>query len=187
MTLLSGFNVVQIGGGSAAAVCGRLLADVGAQVICIDPGAGTMLLAYLNRGKAVADGGDGTARGSGGGASDRARGTAEGLGGEPLRLDRAAADQCVGDCRHDLSVWRDRSPGKRSGHRPDPVLCQRHFAPADRAGGRSVGGADTSRGRAIRVHRRIGCRLCRHACVAGQSVRRVHRRVDPRSPGDARR
>jgi crotonobetainyl-CoA:carnitine CoA-transferase CaiB-like acyl-CoA transferase len=54
MTLLAGFNVIQIGGGSAAAVCGRLLADVGAQVTCIDPGAGTMLLAYLNRGKAVA-------------------------------------------------------------------------------------------------------------------------------------
>ncbi len=54
MTLLAGFNVVQLGGGSAAAVCGRLLADAGAHVICIDPGAGTMLLAYLNRGKAVA-------------------------------------------------------------------------------------------------------------------------------------
>ena len=54
MALLTGFNVIQIGGGSAAAVCGRLLADVGAQVTCIDPGAGTMLSAYLNHGKAVA-------------------------------------------------------------------------------------------------------------------------------------
>src|SRR5712671_1173131 len=54
MTLLSGFKVVQIGGGSAAAVCGRLLADVGAQVTCIDPDVGTTLLAYLNQGKAVA-------------------------------------------------------------------------------------------------------------------------------------
>jgi crotonobetainyl-CoA:carnitine CoA-transferase CaiB-like acyl-CoA transferase len=54
MTLLAGFKVVQIGGGSAAAVCGRLLADVGAQVVCIDPDAGTTLLAYLNHGKAVA-------------------------------------------------------------------------------------------------------------------------------------
>ena len=54
MTLLNGFKVVQIGGGSAAAVCGRLLADVGAQVTCIDPGVGTMLLAYLNHHKAVA-------------------------------------------------------------------------------------------------------------------------------------
>ena len=54
MTLLTGFKVVQIGGGSAAAVCGRLLADVGAQVFCIDPGDATGLLACLNRGKAVA-------------------------------------------------------------------------------------------------------------------------------------
>jgi crotonobetainyl-CoA:carnitine CoA-transferase CaiB-like acyl-CoA transferase len=54
VTLLTGFNVVQIGGGSAAAVCGRLLADVGARVICIEPAAGTMLLAYLNSGKATA-------------------------------------------------------------------------------------------------------------------------------------
>src|SRR5512143_2495068 len=54
MTLLTGFNVVQIGGGPAAAVCGRLLADVGAQVTCIEPGADTILLACLNRGKAVA-------------------------------------------------------------------------------------------------------------------------------------
>ena len=53
MTLLTGFKVVQIGGGSAAAVCGRLLADVGAHVICIDPDAGTTLLAHLNQGKAV--------------------------------------------------------------------------------------------------------------------------------------
>ena len=55
MALLTGFNVVQIGSGPAAAVCGRLLADVGAQVTCIDPGAGTILLDHLNRGKAVAE------------------------------------------------------------------------------------------------------------------------------------
>lgn len=54
MALLTGFTVVQIGRGAAAAVCGRLLADVGAQVTCIDPGAGTVLLDYLNHGKAVA-------------------------------------------------------------------------------------------------------------------------------------
>src|ERR1700730_8757891 len=52
--LLSGFNVIQIGGGSAAAGCGRLLDDVSAPVTCIDPSAGTMLLAHLNHGKAVA-------------------------------------------------------------------------------------------------------------------------------------
>lgn len=55
MALLTGFNVVQIGSGPAAAVCGRLLADVGAQVTCIDPGAGTILMDHLNRGKAVAE------------------------------------------------------------------------------------------------------------------------------------
>jgi crotonobetainyl-CoA:carnitine CoA-transferase CaiB-like acyl-CoA transferase len=54
MTLLAGFKVVQIGGGAAAAVCGRLLANVGAQVACIDATADTTLLAYLNQGKAVA-------------------------------------------------------------------------------------------------------------------------------------
>jgi benzylsuccinate CoA-transferase BbsF subunit len=54
MALLTGFTVVQIGRGAAAAVCGRLLADVGAQVTCIDPGAGTVLLDYLNHDKAVA-------------------------------------------------------------------------------------------------------------------------------------
>ncbi len=54
MTLLAGFNVIQIGGGSAAAVCGRLLADAGAHVTCIGADAGSMLLAYLNHGKAVA-------------------------------------------------------------------------------------------------------------------------------------
>src|SRR5262245_61281861 len=56
MALLTGFNVVQIGQGPAAAVCGRLLADVGAQVTCIDPGAGTNLLDHLNHSKAVAVG-----------------------------------------------------------------------------------------------------------------------------------
>ncbi len=54
MTLLACFKVVQIGGGAAAAVCGRLLADVGAQVTCIEAGSGTLLLDTLNRGKAVA-------------------------------------------------------------------------------------------------------------------------------------
>ena len=55
MTLLAGFNVIQIGGGSAAAVCGRVLADVGAHVTCIGPDAGTMLLAHLNHGKTCAE------------------------------------------------------------------------------------------------------------------------------------
>jgi crotonobetainyl-CoA:carnitine CoA-transferase CaiB-like acyl-CoA transferase len=53
MSLLSGFRVVQVGQGLAAAVCGRLLADVGADVACIDPDASTLLAKYLNHGKPV--------------------------------------------------------------------------------------------------------------------------------------
>jgi crotonobetainyl-CoA:carnitine CoA-transferase CaiB-like acyl-CoA transferase len=53
MALLAGFRVVQIGHGLAAAVCGRLLADVGADVGCIDPGRSTPLAAYLDHGKPV--------------------------------------------------------------------------------------------------------------------------------------
>ena len=51
MRLLGGFRVVQIGGGLAAAVCGRLLADVGADVSCVDPDESTPLADYLNHGK----------------------------------------------------------------------------------------------------------------------------------------
>ena len=53
MALLAGFRVVQIGSGLAAAVCGRLLADVGAEVACIDPDVSMRLAAYLNHGKPV--------------------------------------------------------------------------------------------------------------------------------------
>jgi crotonobetainyl-CoA:carnitine CoA-transferase CaiB-like acyl-CoA transferase len=51
MRLLGGFRVVQIGDGLAAAVCGRLLADLGADVSCIDPDNSTPLADYLNHGK----------------------------------------------------------------------------------------------------------------------------------------
>jgi crotonobetainyl-CoA:carnitine CoA-transferase CaiB-like acyl-CoA transferase len=53
MPLLRGFRVVEIGGGMAAAVCGRLFADVDAAVACIDPDMSTGLAAYLNHGKTV--------------------------------------------------------------------------------------------------------------------------------------
>jgi crotonobetainyl-CoA:carnitine CoA-transferase CaiB-like acyl-CoA transferase len=57
MSLLTGFRVVQLGQGLAAAVCGRLLADLGANVVCTDPDTATPLAAYLNHGKTVvADG-----------------------------------------------------------------------------------------------------------------------------------
>jgi crotonobetainyl-CoA:carnitine CoA-transferase CaiB-like acyl-CoA transferase len=51
MSLLNGLRVVQIGRGLAAAVCGRLLADVGAEVACIDPDRSSLLALYLNHGK----------------------------------------------------------------------------------------------------------------------------------------
>src|ERR1700758_3982618 len=54
MTLLTGFRVVQIGRGLAAAVCGGLFADVGASVVCIDPDDSTLLVRYLNHSKATA-------------------------------------------------------------------------------------------------------------------------------------
>lgn len=51
MSLLAGFRVVQVGAGLAAAVCGRLFSDVGADVACIDPDRSTPLAEYLNHGK----------------------------------------------------------------------------------------------------------------------------------------
>ncbi len=56
MTLLAGFNVVQIGSGLSEAFCGRLLADVGARVTSIDPPTGSALADHLNYGKTVATG-----------------------------------------------------------------------------------------------------------------------------------
>jgi crotonobetainyl-CoA:carnitine CoA-transferase CaiB-like acyl-CoA transferase len=53
MSLLNGFRVVQVGGGIAAAVCGRMLADIGADVVCIEPDSTTPLDQYLNHGKTV--------------------------------------------------------------------------------------------------------------------------------------
>jgi crotonobetainyl-CoA:carnitine CoA-transferase CaiB-like acyl-CoA transferase len=61
MSLLAGFRVVEIGGGLAAAVCGRLFADVGADVACLDPENSTPLADYLNHGKRVVAGDPATA------------------------------------------------------------------------------------------------------------------------------
>jgi crotonobetainyl-CoA:carnitine CoA-transferase CaiB-like acyl-CoA transferase len=61
MPLLEGFEVAQIGKGLAAAVCGRLLADVGAKVTCIEPNVSPELGVYLNSGKTIAAD-DGAAR-----------------------------------------------------------------------------------------------------------------------------
>ena len=110
MTLLTGFKVVQIGGGSAAAVCGRLLADVGAQVICIDPGAGTMLLAYLNRGKAVAA--NATERREALAAAHLIvrEGQPKEWSASPYDLTALRRINRVGDRRHDLAVSARQVP-----------------------------------------------------------------------------
>jgi crotonobetainyl-CoA:carnitine CoA-transferase CaiB-like acyl-CoA transferase len=50
MTLLDGFRVAQVGPGLAAAVCGRMLADVGALVARIGADRSSPLAAYLNHG-----------------------------------------------------------------------------------------------------------------------------------------
>jgi crotonobetainyl-CoA:carnitine CoA-transferase CaiB-like acyl-CoA transferase len=51
MPLLSGFRVAQLGRGLGAAVCGRIMADVGADVACVDPDTDGALAAHLNYGK----------------------------------------------------------------------------------------------------------------------------------------
>ena len=56
MSLLTGFQVVQLGQGLAAAVCGRLLVDVGATVTCTDPDFSMPIAMYLNHGKTVVAG-----------------------------------------------------------------------------------------------------------------------------------
>ena len=56
MSVLAGLEVAQIGGGLAAAVCGRLFADIGAQIVCIDPDFSTPLACHLNYGKRVVSG-----------------------------------------------------------------------------------------------------------------------------------
>jgi crotonobetainyl-CoA:carnitine CoA-transferase CaiB-like acyl-CoA transferase len=53
MALLTGLTVAQVGTGLAAAVCGRMFADVGATVVCVDPDLSADLAGYLNAGKQV--------------------------------------------------------------------------------------------------------------------------------------
>jgi crotonobetainyl-CoA:carnitine CoA-transferase CaiB-like acyl-CoA transferase len=52
MAVLAGLRVVQIGPGLGAAVCGRLFADVGALVTCVDAQDQTRLGRHLDAGKA---------------------------------------------------------------------------------------------------------------------------------------
>jgi crotonobetainyl-CoA:carnitine CoA-transferase CaiB-like acyl-CoA transferase len=53
MELLTGLRVAQLGRGLAASVCGRLLADLGAELLCVAPRAGTPLREHLDGGKTV--------------------------------------------------------------------------------------------------------------------------------------
>jgi crotonobetainyl-CoA:carnitine CoA-transferase CaiB-like acyl-CoA transferase len=63
MSILAGLEVAQIGPGLAAAVCGRLFADIGARVTCIAPAPGsTPLACHLNHGKSVMSGDAAAAR-----------------------------------------------------------------------------------------------------------------------------
>jgi len=56
MSLLTELRVVQLGDGLATAVCGRLLADVGAEVLCADAASETPLETYLTHGKTILTG-----------------------------------------------------------------------------------------------------------------------------------
>ena len=53
MALLSGLTVAQVGSGLAVSVCGRMFADLGAAVVCVEPDLSTPLLAHLNAGNDV--------------------------------------------------------------------------------------------------------------------------------------
>ncbi|MFZ2007932.1 MAG: CoA transferase, partial [Stellaceae bacterium] len=55
-SLLTGFRVAQLGPGLAAAVAGRIFADIGAEVSCVDAHRASPLAEYLNLGKAEGDG-----------------------------------------------------------------------------------------------------------------------------------
>ena len=170
MSLLTGLRFVQLGDGLAAAVCGRLFADVGAGILCIGADRSTPLAEYLNHGKTIVADDPAAVRDAlatadlivceGGPAELRAR---------AMGCRRASPRQCDGGARPHLALRPDRTPGGRSGDRSDPVLCQRHRPAADRTGGRSRRAADPAGRRAIRLYRRSRRRLRRHARGAGAS------------------
>ena len=54
MTVIRGFKIVQIGDGLAVAVCGRLFADLGAEVTAINAANDTSLAKHLNADKTTA-------------------------------------------------------------------------------------------------------------------------------------
>ncbi len=129
MTLLSDLRVVQLGPGLAAAVCGRLFADVGAAVSVIDADHSTPLAVHLNSVKAR-------------GGRDALReadlivceGGPRALRSRNCDPDDAASGQPGCGAGADFAIRPDRAAGRRSGERPDAVFRERHRAHADRAG-----------------------------------------------------
>ena len=182
MSLLGGLQVVQIGDGLAAAVCGRLLADVGTDITCIDPDSSTPLAEYLNHGKTVSP--VILRRRTCPAAADLIVCEGQPRDARVLRQCDAAGlrrTQCRGSTRLHFVLRADRAAGGRSGDRSDVAFRQRHCAIADRAGGRSRRTADAAGGRTIRVYRWDCRRLRRHACGTCVRIRRRHRRLDPGS------
>lgn len=53
MSVLKGLTVLQVGAGLAAAVCGRIFADVGANVFSYEPAQGAPIAEHLNGGKFI--------------------------------------------------------------------------------------------------------------------------------------
>ncbi len=108
MSILAGLEVAQLGGGLAAAVCGRLFADVGARVRCVDPDTSTPLADPSQPWQ------DRRLRRSGGARSDR--------GGRSDRLRRPSARSSRPATRHgraapDQPRRRRSSPSRRSDKR----------------------------------------------------------------------
>jgi len=54
--LLAGLEIVQLGRGLAAAVCGRLFAELGSTVVAVDPNLTNTLAMHLNSGKRIVSG-----------------------------------------------------------------------------------------------------------------------------------
>ena len=123
MSLLQGLRVVQIGDGLAAAVCGRLFADVGADISCIDPDMSTPLATYLDHGKPIIA--------SDPAARHKAIATADLIICEGRPQDLRALQHDVDSLRRvnatavlvlHLALWPDRTQGQRPCDRPHIVL-----------------------------------------------------------------
>jgi crotonobetainyl-CoA:carnitine CoA-transferase CaiB-like acyl-CoA transferase len=111
MSLLAGFRVVQLGGGLAAAVAGRLFADLGAEVACIGAGGSTLLAEYLDGGKVTGD--------------DAALGAADLIvvEGRPSELRRKRRDPAALRRKNATAVIVTLAPFGQTGPRADDPAC----------------------------------------------------------------